>query len=61
MSDKEVRLFSVMDKDGEIVRLVEANTAGQVKAYLIRHYSFGKPSGYTVAKLVAGGMKVEKA
>ena len=58
-AEKEPKVFSVMSETGEILRLIEADGVKQVKAALMPNV--GKPSTLTVAKLVAGGMKVEKA
>lgn len=58
MSDKESKIFAVMDKDGKVVKLVEAQTAKQVKEYLLNGMTIEKASALTVAR---AGVSVEKA
>jgi len=58
---KESKIWSVMDSNGKITRLVEAQTATQVRAHLLKDTQIDKPAALTVAKLVAAGMAVERA
>lgn len=56
--DKETKIFAVQDKDGKLVKLVEAQTAKQVKEYLLNGATIIKASALTVAR---AGVAVEKA
>lgn len=58
---KEPRVFSVMDKEGAIKRLVEAQNVKEVKAFLLADTLIDEPSTHTVAKLMEGGMRIERA
>lgn len=58
MAEKETKVWAVMDKDGKVTRLVEAQTAKQVKEFLLNGVTISKASALTVAR---AGMTVEKA
>ena len=59
MKVTEPTIFSIMDSTGMITRLIQADSVKQVKAMVTPE--IGRPSTMTVAKLVADGMKVERA
>jgi len=58
MAKGETKVFSVMDKDGTITRLVEAQSAKQVKEFLLDGAQVAVASALTVAR---ANVKVEKA
>lgn len=51
-------VWKVLDKDGKIIKLVEADTKKQVRDYLLNGVTIEKASALTVAR---AGVSVEKA
>lgn len=58
MPKGETKVWAVYDKDGELKKLVEAKTRGQVKEHLLDGTTIEEASALTVAR---SGMTTEKA
>jgi hypothetical protein len=61
MPKGENRLYVVMDENGKITRLIEAESKAKVRDFLLRQFTIDVPANLTVSRLKDEGMKTEVA
>lgn len=64
MAKGEMKVFQVLDENGKLIRLVEAENVKGVKEIILRSvdvHDIEEASGMTVSRGIEEGLKVERA